>query len=233
MRNQRRVIFFAGLIVVLALFAALGYRYWYQPTFDFFNTDDAMVTGSLVHIAAPAAGQVTDMFVDVGSAVKRDDLVGTIKVLAGVPVASAAAAGPSVPQVLARVTSPVSGTVATRDVSTGDTVNTGQSIATVVDLNQLWVVVNVDESRAAEIQLGQAADVAISDVNHTFRGRVVDAGTATSQVTAAPSLSLTGTSSNTDVIQKVPVKITFDYTGFRLLPGMSTSVTIYTHGAPS
>ena len=35
MRNRRCVIFFAALIVVVALFAALGYRYWYQPTFDF------------------------------------------------------------------------------------------------------------------------------------------------------------------------------------------------------
>ena len=40
------------------------------------------------------------MFVDVGSPVKLDDVVGTIKVLAGVPVALAVA-GPSVPQVLA------------------------------------------------------------------------------------------------------------------------------------
>ena len=75
--------------------------------------------------------------------------------------------------------------------------------------------------------------MAILDVNHTFRGRVVDAGTATAQVTAPPALSLTGTSNNTDVIQKVPVKVTFDYAGYRLLPGMSVSVTIYTHQAPN
>ena len=228
MRNQRRLISISGLIVVVGLLAGLGYRYWYQPTFDFMNTDDATVTGSLVRVAAPGSGQIGDLFVDVGSAVKKGDALATIKVVSSGP--SAAATGPSVPRLLARVTSPIAGTVAARSVSVGDTIAAGQTIATVVDLSQLWVVVNVEEARAAEIRPGLAADVLVPAANRTFRGQVSEMGTATTEVTAPPSLG--GLSSSADSTKKVPVKINFDYSGVRLVPGMSATVTIFTRNAP-
>lgn len=219
-----RLVFLLGGIVVVALLVVLGYRYWYQPTFVFFSTDDASVTGSFVRVAAPASGQINDLNVDAGTSVNKGDVLATIKVISAAP--SAVSAGPSVPRLLTRVTSPISGTVAVRNVNVGETVAAGTSLVSIVDLTQLWVVVNVEESRVAEVHVGQSADVEVSDVNRTFRGKVVDIGSATTNV-ASPSLSLT---SSNDTNQKVPVKILFDYSGARLVPGMSASVTIYTHG---
>ncbi len=221
-----RPVFLVGVIVVLGLLAVLGYRFWYQPTYDFFSTDDASVTGSFVRIAAPASGQINDLLADVGTSVKKGDVLATIKVISTAP--SAVAAGPSVPRVLARVTSPISGTLATRNVSVGETIAAGQSLASIVDLQRLWVVVNVDESRVAEVRSGQTADVEIGDVNRVFRGKVADIGSATNNV-AAPSISLT---SSSDTTQKIPVKIVFDYTGAPLVPGMSATVTVYTRETP-
>jgi multidrug resistance efflux pump len=143
------------------------------------------------------------------------------------PTASVAAAGTSVSRVLAHVTSPVSGTVAARNVSVGNTVTAGQPLATLVNLNQLWVVVNVDETRLAEIKPGQVVDVRIVDANQTFRGKVTDIGSATNDLLTT-SLSLT----SSDSTKRVPFKVAFDYSGYRLTPGMSASVTIYTHGTP-
>ncbi len=226
MRKQRRVILFASLVVVLVAIAVLGYRFWYQPTYEFFSTGDAEVTGSLVRVAAPASGQVSDLYADVGTTVKKGDVLATIKVISAAP--SAVAAGPSVPRVLTRVTSPTDGTLATRNVNVGETIAAGTSIASIVDLSHLWVVVNVDESRVAEVRIGQAADVNIGDVNQTFRGKVTDIGSATTNV-ASPTISL---SNSTDTTQKVPVKIAFDYGSARLVPGMSAAVIIYTHASP-
>lgn len=225
MKKFRPVLLFIG-IVVLALVGFLGYRYWYQPTFVFYSTNDASVTGSLVRVAAPGSGQINNLFVDVGTRVNEGDVLATIKVISAGP--SVVSSGPSVPRLLARVTSPISGTVAVRNVSVGDTIAAGTSLVSIVDLQHLWVVVNVDESRVAEVRSGQAADVDIADVNRVFRGTVTDIGSATNNL-AAPTLSLT-TSSNTN--QTVPVKIVFDYSGVRLVPGMSATVTIYTHGTP-
>lgn len=226
MRNQRRIIFIALLVVGLVGLGFLGYRFWYQPTFEFFSTGDASVTGSFVRVAAPASGQITELAADVGTSVKKGDVLATIKVVSAAP--SAAAAGPSVPRLLARVTSPINGTVAVKNVSVGETIAAGQSLASLVDLSQLWVVVNVDESRVAEVRIGQTADVEIGDVNRTFRGKVAEVGSATTNV-ASPSISL---NTSSDTTQKVPVKIVFDYAGARLVPGMSATVTIYTRETP-
>ena len=225
MPNRRRIIFTAVFIVVLGLLAALGYVYWYQPTYTYYNTDQASVTGSLVNVAAPASGQISDLYFDVGTDAQKGDVLATIKVIN--PAASVVSAGPSVSRVLAHVTSPVSGTVAARNVSVGNTVVAGQPIATLVNLNQLWVVVNVDEARLAEIKPGQVADVQISGENQTFRGKVTDIGSATNDLLTTV-LSLT----SSDSTKRVPVKIVFDYSGYRLTPGMSATVTIYTRGAP-
>ena len=225
MQKFRRV-FLVGVVVVLGLLAALAYRFWYQPTYDFFNTSDASITGSFVRVAAPASGQIGDLLADVGTNVNKGDVLATIKVISNAP--SAVSTGPSVPRLLARVTSPISGSIAMRNVNVGETVAAGQSVASIVNLDQLWVVVNVDESRVAEIHIGQTADVEIDNVKRVFRGKVADVGSATTNV-AAPSISLT---SSGDTTQKVPVKILFDYTGARLVPGMSATVTIYTHETP-
>jgi len=111
----------------------------------------------------------------------------------------------------------------------GDTIAAGQPIATIVNLGQLWVVVNVDETRAAEIRVGQTVDIAIGAVGQTLRGKVSEIGSATTDLTTASAISL-GTSS--DTTKKVPVKVVFDYSDYRLVPGMSANVTIYTHAAP-
>ncbi len=206
-----------GVIAVLAIVGAAGlaYLYWYQPSYDFLSTTDASVTGSLVRVAAPASGQIYDLLADQGVTVKKGDVLATIQVTA---------VGSSVPRLLAYATSPISGTVAVRNVSAGEMIAAGQTLASVVDLQQLWVVANVDETRVDEIRIGQTADVTIGDIHQTFRGRVSDIGSATNNV-ISPSISLSNTS---DTVQKVPVKIAFDYAGERLIPGMSAAVTIHT-----
>jgi multidrug resistance efflux pump len=226
MPKQRRVILVAALIVGLAIVAALSYRFGYQPTVEFVNTDDASVTGSLVRIAAPASGQINDLYIDVGKSVKKDDVLATLKVVWTAP---SIASAPSVPRILARVTSPISGTIASRNVSVGDTIAAGQVIATIVNLGQLWVVVNVDETRAAEIRVGQTADIAIGAVGQTFRGKVAEIGSATTDQTATSAINL---NTSSDTTKKVPVKIAFDYSSYRLVPGMSANVTVYTHATP-
>lgn len=223
----RRIILVGVLVLVIGALTALAYRYWYQPTYDFLNSDDALVTGSLVRIAAPASGQISDLFIDTGDLVKKGDALATVKVVSSAP---ASAGLPSVPRVLARVTSPVSGTIAARNVSVGDTVAAGQVIATVVDQTSLWVVLNVIETRVTELKPGMAADISVPSVNQTFRGRVAEIGSATTEVTAASNPLGISTSSDSD--KKVPVKIVFDYTGYRLVPGLSANIVVYTHGAP-
>jgi multidrug resistance efflux pump len=225
MQNKRRVILISVLIVVLGILAVLGYRYWYQPTYDFVNVDDATVSGSLVRVVAPAAGQISDVFFDVGTSVKQNDALATVKVVSAAP---SVATAPSVSRVLARVSSPINGTVASRSVNVGDTVVPGQAVATIVNLNSLWVTANVEETRAKEIRPGLAVDVTIPAVGKTFRGTVREIGSATTDMTTGSSaISL----NSSDTTKKVAVKIAFDYADYQPVPGMSANIMIYTRDA--
>ncbi len=113
------------------------------------------------------------------------------------------------------ITSPISGTVISKDVKAGDTVGTSSStsetMCVIYDLSYLEMTLNVDELEILSIQEGQEVSIvadAISD--RTFTGVVT-------------SVSAAGTTSGGTTTYPVTVRI--DDTG-DLLPGMNATATI-------
>ncbi len=113
------------------------------------------------------------------------------------------------------ITSPISGTVISKDVKAGDTVGTSSStseaMCVIDDLSHLEMTLNVDELEILSIQEGQEVSIeadAISD--RTFTGVVT-------------SVSSAGTTSGGTTTYPVTVRI--DDTG-DLLPGMNATATI-------
>lgn len=87
----------------------------------------------------------------------------------------------------ATITSPVDGVVSELSVKAGDTASNGTSIATVIDPNQMQVVVSVDELDITKVKVGQQANVSVDAITgKTFTGTVtqIDSiGTASNGVT--------------------------------------------------
>ncbi len=221
-QSNRRVISIAILIVVLGLVAALGFRYWYQPTYDFVEVNDAQVTGFLTQVAAPAGGQVEDLNVNVGDTVRADQVIGTIQVISSAPAVVSAA--PSISRMLAHVTSPVDGRVAARSVSVGDTVAPGQPIVTIADLHNLWINADVDEARIAQVAPDEKVVITLNALSRTLYGQVMDIGSATTEVASPPP---PGGFTSSDSTKKVPVRISVNWDGVQALPGMTATVQIY------
>lgn len=204
-------------MTVLAILGAvfvvwIGYRYWYQPTFVFIEATDAEVAGNVARIGAPSTGRVEKLLVDFGD-----------KVSTGQRIAQIVADSRS--QTASQVSSPVAGQVTARWVTVGDTVMTGEPMIAVTDLNDLWVVANVNESRILEVHPGQPVNVNIPALNETFSGQVVAVGSATTEVIDPPP---TG-SLTSDSEKKIPVQIAVDWTGAQAMPGMSADVIVYLH----
>lgn len=223
MNIRRRVIAIGILLVVIAGLGFLGYRFWYQPTYDFVEVTDAQVTGDLTQVGAPAAGQVLDLFFNVGDTVRTGDTVAAVKVVAP---ASPAANGPSVPRLLTRVTSPLTGRIAAKIVSVGDTVAPGQAMMSIADLSNLWIEADVDEARIGQVAPGKPVDVTIDAYGQVMPGTVVQVGSATTDVTT-PSIGGFGSS---DTTKKIPVRIHVDWAGakgFSPVPGMTADVRIH------
>ena len=113
------------------------------------------------------------------------------------------------------ITSPISGTVISKDIKAGDTVGTSSStsetMCVIYDLSYLEMTLNVDELEILSIKEGQEVSIeadAVSD--RTFTGVVT-------------SVSAAGTTSGGTTTYPVTVRI--DDTG-DLLPGMNATATI-------
>jgi multidrug resistance efflux pump len=218
---MRRLVFVPVLIVLAILAFGGGIAYYLYQSYLYYHTDDAQVSGTIVSISAPAAGQLTNWNVSVGSRVKANDVIGTItekSTTTGITTVN--------------VTSPIDGTIVQNLAVTGQLVNpTVTQLASVVNLSTLTVMVYVDEGAISNVKVGQSTDVTIDAYSGTtISGQVQQIVQAT-----AGSFSLLPnedrTSGNfTKVSQRVPVIISISgYNGNDIVPGMSASVTIHIH----
>lgn len=106
--------------------------------------------------------------------------------------------------------SPINGLIAERQAAAGQIVEPMNALLTVVDLREVWTVVDVYEQNIAQVRTGQSVEVVTTAYpNEIFRGRVASVGA----VIEAQSRS-------------VKVRITLANPGERLKPGMFATVRI-------
>ncbi len=114
----------------------------------------------------------------------------------------------------ATLTAPFDGTIASVDISPAETVVPGQEVIMIGDLSNYQVeTTDLSERDAPSVQVGQVANVTVTALNQTFRGKVTDISRISSTVGG-------------DVVYKVTIQ--FDSQPKGLLWGMTTDVSIET-----
>jgi len=134
-----------------------------------------------------------------------------------------------------RISAPVAGMVSERGVRTGQYVQPGTQIISVVPLDNLWVVANYKETQLTHVALGQKAEIRVDTFPGIVVGAHVDsiAPASGSQFSLLPPDNATG--NFTKVVQRIPVKLRLDRDNplqGHLRPGMSVTVTILTDTTP-
>jgi membrane fusion protein, multidrug efflux system len=119
----------------------------------------------------------------------------------------------------------VDGRIARLTAAVGNLAAPAQSIMVVVPLD-IWVTANFKETQLADMHVGQPVAISVDAYDRTFPGHVVGiqsgSGTAFSLL---PAENATG--NYVKVVQRVPVKITFDRRpNVELGPGMSVVPTV-------
>lgn len=109
------------------------------------------------------------------------------------------------------IVAPVSGHVARRDVQLGQRVQPGNTLMTIVPLEQVWVEANFKETQLTDMRIGQPvevhADLYGSDVH--YDGRVASLGMGTgSAFSLLPAQNASG--NWIKIVQRVPVRIELD-----------------------
>lgn len=223
MPKRRAAIALAVLVVAFAGLSFLLNRFWYQPTYSFIFTDNARIEGARVKVVADHRGQVERLLVDTGDEVQRRQPVAILKVISSV----SAPTDTSTPKyIYQNVLSPSSGIVVSREVDVGNTVTPGQPLLTIADLNDIWVIANIDENVVTRVQPGQEVDIHVDATGAILKGRVGYVVPSTASVVQRPEESPLVVAANT---QDVPVKISLESKGdYQLYPGLSVEVTIYT-----
>jgi membrane fusion protein, multidrug efflux system len=128
---------------------------------------------------------------------------------------------------------PMDGIIARRWLLPGDITSSGQSIFTITNNKNFWVIIYLEETKIAKIHLEQKAKFTVDAFSGiTFTGKIFSIGSNTaSQFSLIPPNNASG--NFTKVTQRVPVKISIDGTEkgekislFRFLAGMSAEVKI-------
>ncbi|MEO5912856.1 MAG: HlyD family secretion protein [Luteolibacter sp.] len=133
-------------------------------------------------------------------------------------------------QELTNVTAPTSGRIGNKNAETGSRVQVGQSLYAVVE-DDYWIVGNFKETQLENMRVGQSVDIAVDALGGKhFKGKVDSFSPSTgARFALLPPDNATG--NFTKVVQRVPVKITFDADSIRgsedaLRPGLSTVVRV-------
>jgi multidrug resistance efflux pump len=215
MKEKRNIILFSIFTVMLLALGSVGAYYWYNSAY-FVSTEDAKLNGDLVKISPQISGRLLDFNAEEGDMVTKDQILGRQEMVN--------LADTSID--LAVIRAPISGMIIKKQANVGEILSVGQSLAYVADLSKLYVTANIEETKLEEVHPGQKVDIRLDQYEgEHFSGQVSSIGLASNSTF---SIIPTSTSGNfTKVVQKIPVKISFDAAGRNLLPGVNAVVKIH------
>src|ERR1700719_952711 len=106
------------------------------------------------------------------------------------------------------VTAPVTGVV-NKKVEVGMNVQPGQTLLSVVPLDDIWVTANFKETQLRKMKVGQRVTISVVSYGSDYEGRVESiAGATGAQFSLLPPENATG--NYVKVVQRIPVKIVLD-----------------------
>ncbi len=129
-----------------------------------------------------------------------------------------------------KIYAPYSGIVTKKNVEVGQNLSAGQSVFTLVSLDDLWVLANFKETQLEKMKPGQKVKIKVDAYGKTYSGKVTQIGGATgSLLSLFPPENATG--NYVKVVQRLPVRIDFtdlanEDKGKFLRPGLSVEPTV-------
>jgi membrane fusion protein (multidrug efflux system) len=130
------------------------------------------------------------------------------------------------------ISAPIDGVVGNRTLRTGQFVQAGTQLMSLVPASGAYVVANFKETQLTHVGKGQAVDIEVD----MFPGQVVHGHVDSLAPASGQEFALlppdNATGNFTKVVQRIPVKIALDDTSIDLRPGMSVIPTIATRSQP-
>jgi membrane fusion protein (multidrug efflux system) len=127
------------------------------------------------------------------------------------------------------IVAPVNGVVTNRTVEVGQNVQPGQELMRIINLDDIWVTANFKETQLRDMHVNQPVTIHVDASGGDYKGHVNSIAGASGSITSLlPPENATG--NFVKVVQRIPVKITFDPGETRqhvLRPGMSVEPKVW------
>lgn len=217
---KRKLVLYVIISALIVVGGGIGGYFWYEGS-HYISTEDARIAGDIYKVMPRITGKVTSLQVNEGDHVYADQIVGQ-QDTNNLPTSSLDQAA---------LRSPIEGTVIKTNIKTGEIASPGQTVAMVVNKQQLYVSANIEETYIHKVQEGQKVEIRVDTFSDKLlTGTVSEVGKATASTFSL--LPSTNTSGNfTKVTQRIPVKIAIDdQQGLDLSPGMSAVIKIHLKG---
>jgi membrane fusion protein (multidrug efflux system) len=128
------------------------------------------------------------------------------------------------------VRAPANGVVSNKTVEVGEVVQPGQPLASLIDIDNVWVTANFKEDQLRKMKVGQKVKIHVDAYDRDYDGHVDSfAGASGARFSLLPPENATG--NYVKVVQRLPVKIVFEKgqdPGHMLRPGLSVVPTVLT-----
>jgi multidrug resistance efflux pump len=210
MKTSRLILLNIVLALVIVAAGTGGYYYYYQHA-NYVKTDDARVEGELVPLVSEMSGRIKSWKGEEGASFKKGDVIGKIETAEGQSL---------------EVKAPADGTIIQNKTQKGQPVTSGQQMGSLVDLDELYIVANIEETDYKDVKEGADVKIVVDAIpDITIEGKVKQRGLATaSTFSLMPQQNSSG--DYTKVVQRIPVQISMGSYPDSLVPGMNATIQI-------
>lgn len=215
MKDKRKILIIAILVAIVLALISIAFYYWYQNTY-YVSTDDAQVSADFVSVTPQISGKLLELNMEEGDTVVKNQILARQD--------STSLPDSNIDESLIRA--PISGRIVKKQGTIGEIWSPGQTLATMIDPNNLYITANIEETKLGRIRIGQPVDITIDQFgSQKFTGKIKSVGEATQSAFSLLPSSASGTF--TKVVQRIPVKIQLNKFNSKILPGTNAVVKIH------
>ncbi|MBM7607147.1 multidrug resistance efflux pump [Lysinibacillus composti] len=209
------------LVVLLVLFVVsggtIGYYYYYQGT-HYVKTEDARLAGEQYKVMAQISSKVTSFTVEEGEILAKNEAIAE----QDVANIDASMISKSV------IRAPIDGTVIKLLNNENDFVAAGTPVALMMNMDELYVTANIEETDIQKIKVGQEVDITVDALDGApLVGKVRKIGEGSNSVfSLVPAINTSGNFSK--VTQLIPIEIAIAKPAdMKLIPGTNVVIKIH------
>lgn len=214
---ERKVV----LKILITLFVissiGLGYYYYYQGT-HYIKTEDARIAGDSYKVMAKIPGEITRFNVNEGDVLRQNEVIAE----QDVTNVDLSMINKSI------VRAPIDGTVIKLLAKEHEVVSTATPVAMMMNMDELYITANIEETDIQKIQVGQNVDITVDTLGDvTLAGKVRKIGEASNSVfSLVPAVNTSGNFSK--VTQRIPIEVAIAKpANVDLIPGTNVVIKIH------